>query len=175
VEYSSVSKGKELLLQDGHAREVCGARFHPDGLLVAATDFGGGVVQCRDLRTGTSVCHFLGHAKRVVCSEFSPNGFQLATAGDDMTIYIWDLRRRWSSTSITAHDSLITQPKFPHSPSYQTCEFLALCCFDGTGRTWSTRDWKLLSMLHDHEGKVMGIDVLDGPSCGIVTCGIDKH
>ena len=171
VETSSMAEGKELLLQDGHAREVYGVGFHPDGSLVATTDFGG-VVQCWDLRTGKSACHFLGHAKRVICSEFSPNGFQLATAGDDGTIKIWDLRRRRPSASIPAHTNLITQLKFAHSS--QNGEFLASSSFDGTGKIWSTRDWKLLTMLQGHEGKVMGIDVLDGPRCGVVTCGFDK-
>eukprot|EP00581_Thalassiosira_minuscula_P012321 CAMPEP_0183719338 /NCGR_PEP_ID=MMETSP0737-20130205/12326_1 /TAXON_ID=385413 /ORGANISM="Thalassiosira miniscula, Strain CCMP1093" /LENGTH=581 /DNA_ID=CAMNT_0025949055 /DNA_START=39 /DNA_END=1784 /DNA_ORIENTATION=- len=173
VETSSMAEGKELLLQDGHAREVYGVGFHPDGSLVATTDFGG-VVQCWDLRTGKSACHFLGHAKRVICSEFSPNGFQLATAGDDGTIKIWDLRRRRPSASIPAHTNLITQLKFAHSSSSQNGEFLASSSFDGTGKIWSTRNWKLLTSLQGHEGKVMGIDVLDGPRCGVVTCGFDK-
>ncbi|KAL7519069.1 hypothetical protein ACHAWX_003867 [Stephanocyclus meneghinianus] len=173
VETSNLEEGRELLLQDGHAREVYGVGFHPDGSLVATTDFGG-VVQCWDLRTGKSACHFLGHAKRVVCSEFSPNGFQLATAGDDGTIKIWDLRRRRPSASIPAHTNLITQLKFAHSTSPQNGEFLASSSFDGTGKIWSTRDWKLLTTLQGHEGKVMGIDILDGPDCGIVTCGYDK-
>lgn len=171
VETSSMAEGKELLLQDGHSREVYGVGFHPDGSLVATTDFGG-VVQCWDLRTGKSACHFLGHAKRVTCSEFSPNGFQLATAGDDGTIKIWDLRRRRASASIPAHTNLITQLKFAHSS--QNGEILASSSFDGTGKIWSTRDWKLLTSLQGHEGKVMGIDVLDGPRCGVVTCGFDK-
>jgi len=173
VETSSMSGGKELLLQDGHAREVYGVGFHPDGSLVASTDFGG-VVQCWDLRTGKSACHFLGHAKRVTCAEFSPNGFQLATAGDDGTIKIWDLRRRRPSASIPAHTNLITQLKFAHSSSSQNGEFLTSSSFDGMGKIWSTRDWKLLTSLQGHEGKVMGIDVLDGPLCGIVTVGFDK-
>mmetsp|Transcript_15244 Transcript_15244/g.27659 ORF Transcript_15244/g.27659 Transcript_15244/m.27659 type:complete len:580 (-) Transcript_15244:157-1896(-) len=173
VETSSMAGGKELLLQDGHAREVYGVGFHPDGSLVATTDFGG-VVQCWDLRTGKSACHFLGHAKRVICSEFSPNGYQLATAGDDGTIKIWDLRRRRPSASIPAHTNLITQLKFAHSSSSQNGEFLTSSSFDGTGKIWSTRDWKLLTSLQGHEGKVMGIDVLDGPRCGVVTCGFDK-
>jgi len=171
VETSSMAEGKELLLQDGHSREVYGVGFHPDGSLVATSDFGG-VVQCWDLRTGKSACHFLGHAKRVICSEFSPNGFQLATAGDDGTIKIWDLRRRRPSASIPAHTNLITQLKFAHDS--QNGEFLASSSFDGTGKIWSTRDWKLLTKLQGHEGKVMGIDVLDGPRGGVVTCGFDK-
>mmetsp|Transcript_24573 Transcript_24573/g.50314 ORF Transcript_24573/g.50314 Transcript_24573/m.50314 type:complete len:132 (+) Transcript_24573:71-466(+) len=115
-----------------------------------------------------------GHAKRVICSEFSPNGFQLATAGDDGTIKIWDLRRRRPSASIPAHTNIITELKFAHSSSSQSGEFLASSSFDGTGKIWSTRDWKLLSTLQGHEGKVMGIDILDSDSCSVVTCGYDK-
>ena len=175
VETSSMSNGgTELLLQDGHAREVYGVGFHPDGSLVSTTDFGG-VVQCWDLRTGKSACHFVGHAKRVLCCEFAPNGFQLVSAGDDGSIKIWDMRRpRRAATSIPAHTNLVTQLKFAHSTSSQNGEFLASSSFDGTGKIWSTRDWKLLSTLRGHEGKVMGIDILDGPRCGIVTCGFDK-
>jgi hypothetical protein len=32
----------------------------------------------------------------------------------------------------------------------------------------------MLTTLQGHEGKVMGIDVLDGPDCAVVTCGFDK-
>jgi U4/U6 small nuclear ribonucleoprotein PRP4 len=175
VETSSMTNGgTELLLQDGHAREVYGVGFHPDGSLVSSTDFGG-VIQCWDLRTGKSACNFVGHAKRVVCCEFAPNGFQLASAGDDGTIKVWDMRRpRRAATSIPAHTNLITKLKFAHSTSSQNGEFLVSSSFDGTGKIWSTRDWKLLNTLRGHEGKVMGIDILDGPRCGIVTCGFDK-
>jgi len=56
----------------------------------------------------------------------------------------------------------------------QNGEFLASSSFDGTAKVWSTRDWKLLSTMHGHEGKVMGVDVLDGKGGAIVTCGYDK-
>jgi len=110
-----------------------------------------------------------GHAKRVLCAEFSPNGFQLATAGDDGTIKIWDLRRRKQAASIPAHSSLITQLRFANPTN--SGEYLASSSFDGTAKLWSTRDWKMLSTLRGHEGKVMGIDVL---SDGVVSCGYDK-
>lgn len=162
-----VETGGEILLQDGHWKEVYGIGFHPDGSLCSTTDFGG-VVQVWDLRSGKSACHFLGHAKRVVCTEFSPNGFQLATAGDDGTIKVWDLRKRKQFASIPAHSNLITQLKFD---SHHNGEYLASSSFDGTAKIWSTRNWKLLGCGRGHEGKVMGVDVLDD---SIVTCGFDK-
>jgi len=165
--------GKEILLQDGHWKEVYGIGFHGDGSLVSTTDFGG-VVQVWDLRSGKSACHFLGHAKRVLCTEFSPNGFQLATAGDDGTIKVWDLRQRKQYASVPAHSRMVTQIKFAHDHYGQNGEYLTSCSFDGTAKVFSTRNWKLLSTLRGHEGKVMGVDILDGTDSGIVTCGYDK-
>jgi U4/U6 small nuclear ribonucleoprotein PRP4 len=163
-----VETGSEVLLQDGHWKQVYGVGFHPDGSLCSTTDYGG-VVQVWDLRTGKSVCHFLGHAKRVVCAEFNPNGFQLATAGDDGTIKIWDLRKRKQFASVPAHSNLITQLRFDR---HHNGEFLASSSFDGTAKIWSTRDsWKLLGCGRGHEGKVMGVDLLQD---SIVTCGFDK-
>ena len=165
--------GKEILLQDGHWKEVFGIGFHGDGSLVSTTDFGG-VVQVWDLRSGKSACHFLGHAKRVLCTEFSPDGFQLASAGDDGTIKVWDLRQRKQYASVPAHSRTVTQIKFAHNHYGQNGEYLTSCSFDGTAKVWSTRNWKLLSTLRGHEGKVMGVDILDGTDAGIVTCGYDK-
>jgi U4/U6 small nuclear ribonucleoprotein PRP4 len=162
-----VATGTEVLLQDGHWKEVYGVGFHPDGSLCSTTDYGG-VVQVWDLRTSKSICHFLGHAKRVVCSEFSPNGFQLATAGDDGTIKVWDLRKRKQFASVPAHSNLITQLRFDR---HHNGEYLASSSFDGTAKIWSTRDWKLLGSGRGHEGKVMGVDLLQD---SMVTCGFDK-
>mmetsp|Transcript_9566 Transcript_9566/g.14768 ORF Transcript_9566/g.14768 Transcript_9566/m.14768 type:complete len:508 (-) Transcript_9566:309-1832(-) len=163
-----VETGASLLLQDGHAREVYGIAFHPDGSLAATTDFCS-VVQNWDLRTGKSIFHHQAHAKRVLCAEFSPNGFQLATAGDDGTIKIFDMRQRKIFASIPAHSRLISQLQFSHSKTEG--EYLASSSFDETAKIWSTRDWKILSTLKGHEGKVMGIGIMND---GIITSGYDK-
>ena len=179
--------GGEILLQDGHWKEVYGVGFHPDGSLCSTTDYGS-VVQLWDLRTGKSIHHFLGHARRVLCSEFSPNGFQLATAGDDGMIKVWDLRKQKQFVSIPAHSNLITQLKFDCGDSSSLAdstdgssssavlpggEYLVSSSFDGTAKVWSARDWKLLSTLRGHEGKVMAVDVLPQQK-SLVTCGFDK-
>ena len=167
-----VTTGQSLLLQDGHARECYGVGFHPDGSLIATSDLAG-VVHVWDLRTGKSIEHYMGHAGRVLSTEFHPvNGFQLATAGDDGTIQIWDLRRRRrqksASTSIPAHNNLITQLSFD-----PTGEYLSSSSFDGTVKLWSCRKWNMLNQIEGHQGKVTCVDVLDDGK-GIVTCGFDK-
>ena len=160
-----------LLLQDGHWKETYGIGFHPDGSLCATTDFAG-VIQLWDLRTGKSIRHFLGHAKRVLNAEFHPvNGFQLASSGDDGTIKIWDLRQRKQLSSIPAHSNIVTQLRFDPKEG----EYLVSSSFDGTIKLWSTRSWKMLNILQGHEGVVSGVDVsCRGDRTSIVSCGFDK-
>jgi U4/U6 small nuclear ribonucleoprotein PRP4 len=168
-----VETGSQLLLQDGHAREVYGIGFHPDGSLVATTDFGS-VVHNWDLRTGKAVYPLVGqHAQRILCAEYSPNGFHLATAGDDGILQLWDLRHRSKRlASVPAHSKLVTQLRF--APT-DTAECLVSSSFDGTAKVWSTRDWKILSTLRGHEGKVMGLGIVSGTKSVVTTtCGYDK-
>ena len=85
------------------------------------------------------------------------------------TIKIWDLRQRKQFASIPAHSNLITQLQ------YGKGEFLASSSFDGTCKTWSTRDFQLLGCGRGHEGKVMGLGLLlHNHSSSVVTCGFDK-
>jgi U4/U6 small nuclear ribonucleoprotein PRP4 len=67
--------------------------LHPDGSLFFSGDLGGsGMIW--DLRTGRGVLPILGHVKGILSADFSPNGYQLATGGDDNNLRLWDLRRR---------------------------------------------------------------------------------
>jgi U4/U6 small nuclear ribonucleoprotein PRP4 len=171
-----------ILLQDGHAAPCYGIGFHPDGSLVATSDFGG-VVQLWDLRTGKSIHHLVGqHALRVLQCEFSTSSGspQLATAGDDGTIKIWDLRQRQLHTSIPAHSNLITRLRYSEGKD-DGGEYLLSSSFDGTAKIWSTRgEYPMLSSLrggHGHDGKVSGIDIVASETStapAIVTCGFDK-
>uniref|UniRef100_A0A7S2UFK7 Uncharacterized protein n=1 Tax=Attheya septentrionalis TaxID=420275 RepID=A0A7S2UFK7_9STRA len=172
----------ELLLQDGHDKAVFGIDFHPDGSLCATSDFGG-VVRLWDLRTSKSIHVMTGtHAGRVLCTQFAkPWGFQLATAGDDGTIQIWDLRKHGKQlASLPAHSRLVTQLEY--CPNGET---LLSSSFDGTAKVWSTRaDYKLLNTFRGHEGKVLGVASLMNDEAsthksnpyggGIATCGYDK-
>ena len=196
---SSSTESSELLLQDGHAREVFGIDFHPDGSLCATTDYSG-MIHVWDLRTGKTTMQYHGHAGRVLCAKFAPvNGFQLTTAGDDGCLKVWDLRHRRKTQksgsagcpdprrTIPAHSKLISELEYSDND-----ECLVSSSFDGTAKIWSTRgDWKLLQTLEGHEGKVMGLGIVstyndDGKQkqhqhnaaisrdWGVVTCGFDK-
>jgi U4/U6 small nuclear ribonucleoprotein PRP4 len=179
---SDTQNYSELLLQDGHCCEVYGIGFHPDGSLCATTDYAG-IVQLWDLRTGKSIRHYIGHTKRILNAEFHPcNGYQLATAGDDGTIRIWDLRKQTKGcvVSIPAHSNLISSMKY--DPVYG--EYIISSSFDGMIKLWNTRNYKLIHQFRaGHEGKVSSVDLLyhhdnttinNKPDISFVSCGFDK-
>ncbi len=45
-----------------------------------------------DLRTGKCIRTLRGHVKGILSSDFSPNGYQIATGSQDHTCMVWDLR-----------------------------------------------------------------------------------
>lgn len=64
--------------------------------------------------------------------SFSPNGYHLATGGEDNTCRIWDLRKRKSLYVIPAHSSSISQVKFEPEEGY----FLVTASFDMTAKVF---------------------------------------
>ena len=75
--------------------------------------------------------------------EFDPNGYQIATASDDQSIKIWDLRQKRVLYSISAHQNMITQMRF-----HPSGHFLMSSSFDGTVKFWAPETWKLLKSIY---------------------------
>lgn len=71
---------------------------------------------------------YLCSAFQVLGISFSPNGYHLATGGEDNTCRIWDLRKRKSLYVIPAHSNLISQLKFEPQEGY----FLVTGSYDTT-------------------------------------------
>lgn len=61
-----------------------------------------------DLRTGRCIMLMEGHQNSILDVEWSPSGYQLATAGSDNSARIWDLRRRICLYTIPAHTNLLS-------------------------------------------------------------------
>lgn len=58
--------------------------------------------------------------------NFSPNGYHLASGGEDNQCRIWDLRMRKSLYIIPAHANLVSQVKYEPQEGY----FLATASYD---------------------------------------------
>lgn len=67
---------------------------------------------------------------QILGTSFSPNGYHLATGGEDNTCRIWDLRKRKSLYTIPAHSNLISQVKFEPQEGY----FLVTASYDMTAK-----------------------------------------
>lgn len=69
----------------------------------------------------------------MLSADFSPNGYHLATGGEDNTCRIWDLRKRKTLYIIPAHANLISQVKFEPQDGY----LLVTASYDMTAKVCS--------------------------------------
>lgn len=72
---------------------------------------------------------------QVLGLSFSPNGYHLASGGEDNTCRIWDLRKRKSLYVIPAHSNLISQVKFEPQEGY----FLVTGSYDTTAKVYNCK------------------------------------
>ncbi|KAH9074721.1 U4/U6 snRNP-specific spliceosomal protein [Lactarius deliciosus] len=173
-----VNTSKELLLQEGHSKEVYTVEFQDDGALAASAGLDA-IGRVWDLRTGILTM-----------------AYQIATGASDDTIRIWDLRSLKAMYTIPAHLSNVSDVRFFRSddgmdedseqptgeggqddsaPQPMTAEqkeeafaqewryrpglYLASAGYDGLVKLWSADDWQLLTTLQTDGSKVMSVDL----------------
>jgi WD40 repeat protein/serine/threonine protein kinase len=104
---------KELFSVRGHASAAWAVEFSPDGSLLAVA---GGVadptVKVYDARTGALIHKLQGHATRVGCVAFHPEGRRLASCSLDQTVRIWELDRGNEVLTLRGHSNLVTRVLF---------------------------------------------------------------
>lgn len=88
-----------------------------------------------------------------------------------------NLRRRRELFASRPGAALSIAPLSPLPPHFS--QALLTASFDGTARVFGCRDWRLLTTLSGHEGKLMGADW--GPATGrrgggrsVLTAGYDR-
>ena len=83
--------------------------FSPDGNFVAvAGSVADPVVKIYDVRTRALVHSLVGHATRVGCVAFHPDGKRLVSCSVDQTIRIWELEGGQEVLTLRKHSDLIT-------------------------------------------------------------------
>ena len=108
-----------------------------------------------DLRTGRCIMFMEGHLKSIYGIDFNCNGYQVATASDDDTCKIWDLRKNSILYTIPAHTNLLSDVRFQKDGG----NFLVTSSYDNTAKVWSSKTWQPLKTLSGHDNKVMSVDI----------------
>jgi U4/U6 small nuclear ribonucleoprotein PRP4 len=108
-----VNTSQELLLQEGHSKELYSVAFQPDeGSLIASGGLDA-IGRVWDVRSGRSVMVLDGHIRDILSLDWSPGtGYQLASGSNDDTVKIWDLRMIKCLYTIPAHRSTVSDVKF---------------------------------------------------------------
>jgi U4/U6 small nuclear ribonucleoprotein PRP4 len=53
-----------------------------------------------------------GHLKSILSVDFNINGYHIATASEDNSVKIWDLRQSKCVYTMPAHNNLVSKVKF---------------------------------------------------------------
>ncbi len=84
-------------------------------------------VSLRDVQTWRRIISLQGHASRVICSAFSPDGSRLLIGSEDCTVRIWDVKSGELLSTFKGHTSTVNQvASAPDGSSF------ASCSWDGT-------------------------------------------
>ena len=79
------------------------------------------------MQTWRRIISLQGHASRVICIAFSPDGSRLLTGSEDCTVWIWDVKSGELLSTFKGHTSTVNQVAFaPDGSSF------ASCSWDGT-------------------------------------------
>jgi pre-mRNA-processing factor 19 len=133
--------------------------FHPDGLIL-----GGGtsdtLVRIFDVKEQKNVANFRGHAGAVTGLSFSENGYYLASADDQGTVKLWDLRKLQNFHTISSKD-LTTISNI----SFDDCgAWLGIAGEDI--RVYSSKGWELVKTFKEHKATVTAVRF--GPNANFI-------
>lgn len=102
----------------------------------------------------------VGHAESVRCTEFSPNGKVLATAGEDCTVKLWDVGSRKEMAALRGHTSAVYAVAF--APNGKELASGGVGLGDGTVRIWDADNGEYKMNFDPHVGTIHRIAYLPG-------------
>jgi WD40 repeat protein/tetratricopeptide (TPR) repeat protein len=104
-----VQTGKLRNCLKGHTGYIASVAFHPDGKILASTNYGDGTISLWDLATGQERMVLNGHADGAIVA-FSPDGTMMASAGGDRLVKLWYGPAGQDAHAPKAEDPLVVWP-----------------------------------------------------------------
>ncbi len=151
--------------QEPHDRPlVFGARFSPDGGMVASAG-SDGAVRLWDARSGAQIACLNGHNDAVSSVDFSPDGNRLASAAMDGVALLWDVAARQPIRTLSAGGESINGVRYSRDG-----RLIAAAC-DDRADIWDA-DGNLLRSIVDFTGTVQSVD-FSPDAARLVTSGGD--
>ncbi len=141
--------GRPLKTLNGHIRAVYKVTFSRDGKIATASD--DNTIKLWDAQ-GNLINTLNGHKAAVLSVNFSPNGQTLASASNDKTVILWDVKKSKQAAPPLIHTDIVRDVIF--SPNGQ---IIATASNDATVKLWSSRDYRLLETLNGHQGAVTSL------------------
>jgi WD40 repeat protein len=164
VRFFDGPSGKQLKAIDMQPGSVTAVALSPDAALAAATD-ATGQITVWSTADYSEVVRLRGHEGAVQSVSWHPKLKQLATAGADGTLRIWDLPGE--PTKLAGHTKAVLAVSV--SPNGQ---LLATASADGTVRLWDAKR-QFLRALQGHAGAVHAL-AWNADGSQIVTASADK-
>jgi len=125
-----------------------------------------GVLTVRNMKTGRAEVAWQAHADWVLGSAISPDGTQLASAGADRLVRVWNLHSRERLFSMTGHAGKVLSVDFSGDGTQ-----LASASEDKTVRIWNPRGGVLLATLPGHTASVRAVRYI--PHRSLLASGSD--
>eukprot|EP00038_Savillea_parva_P014485 m.11117 g.11117 ORF g.11117 m.11117 type:complete len:347 (-) comp2817_c0_seq1:1239-2279(-) len=123
-----------IMLLTGHAGEVFGAEFSPDGNAIASASFDRQIYLWNTFGECENYAATIGHKGAILDVHWSADGSKLFTASSDKTCAVWDAATGERIRRLQGHASIVNCC----SPARKSA-MLASGSDDGTIKIWDTR------------------------------------
>ncbi len=161
-----------LITLDDQPGKVNSLEFSSDGskLLIASGITGAhGRAAIHSVATGQLISEMIGHRDTLYAAVFSPQEDQVATAGYDREIILWDSVSGKPIRKFTGHNGAIFDLAF--SPDGKV---LVSACADETVKVWNVETGMRLDTLSQPVGAVLAVDITANGKF-ILACGADNR